>query len=772
MLRRKLVPLFLITSIVTTCLPTSFYVSASSAGAGKVSVTPGTIASQTGDANISSTVNIASPATGGAIVAGDSTKEANTADLEKIINAVKSKITVPTTYTEFDYSFSEGSSNVIWTLNWSEKDNQNSISVQSDKDGNIVYYYAYSYNAESFVPKYLKTELKENADKFIKKVAPNLSGKYEYVSSNSEGTYNGVYNYQYQRVENGIPMPDNTITVGVNYENGKIVTYNSSWLYNVSIPSADTKITKDDAAKKIGKTVIMSLAYENAYTTDKNGNTTIKAFLVYHPDKDYVSVDAKTGEVYTTQNEWVDTSNGKGNMESASTSANAAGDKGLTQQEIVEVDKLKDLISKDNAIKAVTGNKSLLIDSNLKSITAKLYKQNNYYDSKKDVKYVWYITLTDPRDVAADSKDTYRASASATVDAVTGKILSFNSTVKDYYNMTEKEWENVKVKYSKEQGQGIFEKFTQEQIPDMFKNSVLTDNQDAYIIYYDKNQNPVYGGYNYNYDRVNEGIKYSYNGINGAVDGVTGKIYSFSYNWDDKVTFESPKNIISANEAFNVYISNEDYHLVYEINSVHSYSSKNELISTQDYSVANEVRLVYRTDIYPDYISPFTGRQLDSNGDVYTKAKDLYKYSDIDNSNSARNIKLLAEIGIGYEGGEFKPDKAITTEELTKFLSLAGFYYNDKKYAISNDSSTISRVDVSKFIVQILGFESVAQIKGIYATNFKDQGQITDSNIGYVALANGLNLIKSNSSNEFRPSDKLTRAEAADLIISMLSIEK
>ncbi len=779
MFRKKLVPMVLIGCVITTCLPGSVYAAVDDAsGWGQTSYVKEAAAANAAEpsdsaSDFGSTSSADIPATGGAVTA-----EPKAEDLERIIAAVKSKITVSEKLSVFDYNFNTESydSSAYWRLNWSTEDYSESITVRSDQEGNILYYYSINNNDGSYALKYLKSELKETAGRFIKKVAPDIYNKIEYVDSSSEGTYSGQYTYQYQRVENGVPMPDNMVTVGVNYETGKVVYFDASWLYEVEIPSADTKITKQEAAEKIGKTVAMKLAYQNAYTTDEDGNTKIKAFLVYSPDNSYVAVDAKTGEVYTTQNEWIDRGeNGYGSAaeeKEAADSSTANGGQSLTEEEILKVDEIKGLISKENAIKAVTGNKSLLLEDNLKSISAKLYKQDNFYRVGEDTKYIWSISLSDPREINKESGDTYRASANANVDAVTGKIISFYASVKEYYDISEKEWETVKVKYSSDQGQKILEGFLKEQIPDKFEKSVLTDNSESYIIAY-KDDKEVYGGYSYNYDRVNEGINYSYNGIYGSVDGVTGKIYSFSYNWNDNVTFESPKSIISATDAFKVYISNEGYHLAYEINSIHSYDgSEKDVISTEDYSIENEVRLVYRTDISPAYFSPFTGKQLNYDGEEYALDENIYNYSDIKDVASSRNIRLLADIGIGFKGGEFKPDKAVTTGELTEFLNLADIYYNDGKYQIKKDNSTITRLAVSKFAVQVLGYESIAKLKGIYNISFQDQDQISQEYLGYVALAQGLNLITGNGNNEFRPNDKLTRVEAADMLIAMLSVEK
>ncbi len=759
MIRKKLVPLVLAGCLITTGMPGIVFGAESSA------------ANSASGSTSSSIASIDIPATGEIVVTDTSSQEPKAEDLERIIQTVKGKITIPAELSKFDYNFNAESyyGGASWNLNWYTEDSSRRITVQSDSKGNILGFYSYDEKSGNYTPKYMKADLKAAADKFIKKVAADISGKIKYVRADSSGYGRGQYNYVYQRVENGIPMPDNTVTVGVNYQTGVVTSYDAQWLYDTAFPSAEVKLTKEEAAAKLGKAINLKLTYQNAYSTDKDGKSKIKAYLVYAPENSYAAVDAKTGEVYTTQNEWIENQSTEATAGEKDAGSNGFG--GLTQEEITKIDEIKGLISREAAIKAITGNKSLLLDENLKSISASLYKQADYEGG--DSSYIWRINLSDPREAGKGNDDLYRAYASATVDAKTGKILAFNASVKDYYNMAKKEWENVKVKYSKEQGQKLLEDFLKEQVPDKFKNSVLSDNRDSYVIAYIDGKE-VYGGYSYNYNRVNEGIEYSYNGINGSVDGVTGKIYNFNLNWNKDITFESPKNAMSAENALKIYLANEGFHLVYEMNNIHSYPavSKDAIMKDASYRVNSEVRLVYRTDINPSNISPFTGKQLDYNGEEYVAPEAMYQYKDLSNTASEKNIRLLAEIGIGFKGGEFKPDKAITTKELTEFLNQTGIYYNSNKYKIKNDDSTITRAAVSKFAVQILGYESIAKLKNIYAANFKDQNQISAEDLGYVALAQGLELVTANSSNEFRPTDNLTRAEAADLLVAMLNIEK
>lgn len=750
MIKRKIISLSLVSFLLVTMLPLQTISNAQN------------INKTTSEANTSQVEEIAIssidiPAVG-EVVATAVTEDNQSKQLEEVLKLVKGKLSIPKELNKFDSYYNDNNYNgkPYWNLNWHNEDYTKRLRVQSDEDGNILNYYLSEDGVNYLAPKFIKEELVGIANKFIKTVAKDIYDKLEYVGVESLGTYSGQYLYTYRRIENDVAMSDNVVTVGVNYNTGKVVAYSSNYLYDVSIPKKEIKITEEQAKEIIGKNVKMELSYQNAYVTDAKGNTTIKAFLVYSPNNSYIAVDAKTGEVYTTKNTWVSTEEASMEYDKVASTADSGG---LTKEELAEIDNLKGLISKEDAIKAVTSNSSLWIDGNLKATTANLYKQFSE-NNDKNTSYAWHIYMTDPREVDYNSKETYRPYASATVDAKTGKIISFYASVKDYSNMSKEELTALNIKYDLAAGQKVLEAFVKAQIPDIFAKSEFMNNDTRYIIY-DTKGNELPRLYNYNYNRVNEGVPYDYNGIYGSVDGVTGKITSFSYNWNNNITFESPKNVMSPAKAFDYYMNQDGFELNYEVNTINS-------TSPTSYSVKSEVRLVYNTNIYPSYISPFTGKQLDINGEEYVKSSDKYIYSDIKGNSMERNIKLLADIGIGFTGGKFEPNKEIKGRELKEFLNELGFY-NTQEYKILNNESSLNRLEVSKVLISLLGYEKLANIKGIYTIDFADKKDIDSKDIGTVSIINGLEIIKVNSKNQFRPNDKLTRGETANLLIELLS---
>jgi hypothetical protein len=708
-------------------------------------------------------------------------------ELENAIKAVKAKITIPKEYSQFDYYFSGSSSyaDSYWNLTWRNPSDSSYIQVNCDADYHITYYSKYDYSQKSgSIPAFLKKELKAKAEEFIKQIAPTVAPKLEYKDANYENIYSGCYTYNYQRIENGISFPDNSVTVWVDSVTGEVRSASISWLYDITIPSSDASISKDKATEILKQNMKMNLVYRMNYYRIYDsiaGNYAQKAYLAYEPDPSYISVDAKTGKVYLTRSEWVQQDLKNGTTEAAADSAAGTGmakeDGGavqLTEDEIKKITELEKLISKDKAIELVTGNKSLYIDKNLMTYTAYLNKSYSYDGS--DSSYVWYIDLRDARPVNYEKdKDYYRAYASATVDAKTGKILSFNASIKSNYDEKTGKWNTVKIKNNKEDSRAILEKFLKDQVSTRFKKTKLVNQSDDYVAYYKGENTPVYGGYYYQYNRFNEGVEFEYNSIYGSVDGVTGKIYSFHTNWNDNVQFESTKDAMTADKALEKYLSKEGYHLVYEVNQVNLYDpnytgSDKYYDSSEAYDVKYEVRLVYRPDVNPSYISPFTGDQLNYDGTPYT-VKKPYVYEDVTDTPENREIQLLADMNIGFEGTMFYPNKNITVSEFNSLLSQIG-YYNTETEASSAADILITREAVAYNLIERLGLKKIAELQGIYTTGYDDQFNIGGQYIGAVALAKGYGLMGADSGNNFNPKDNVTRAEAVHLIMNFINVQR
>lgn len=700
-------------------------------------------------------------------VSAATTESLSKEQITKVLKTVKTKITIPNDYTIFGYDLSEDNATSTTTIifTWWNESYDKLIQIACNQDGDISYYNKSDYTKDNEIPKYLKAELKDKADAFIKKMSPNIVDHLQFVDGYYSSIHEGYFTYSYVRVENGILMPQQTVTVGVNSVTGEVVNYDSNWLYNLTIPKSDIKITKEEAQAIIGSNVEMNLAYYSKLITDDKGNNTMTAYLAYRPSSSYLAVDAKTGEVYTTQSQWITTNQNESTEEEDQDSSTGGGQNILTDKEIAEISKLKNMISKKKAINIIKDNEYLYLDKNATLITATLREETTESWSKDSKRYVWFITFRDPRPVESTSDDSYRGFASASVDAITGEIISYitSSEVIQTYGSKKVSFDKA---YTKKESRTLFEKFAKSQNKKRFNTTELSKAEQDFLLYKKGDQN-IYGGYSFLYNRVQEGIPYADNYIYGSVDSVTGKIVSYGYSWYNNITFESSKNAMDAKKAFDSFINYDGFELLYEINTKNQIvmSEKNKESYVSDYKISYEVRLVYQMSINPDLVSPFTGKQLNWNGDEYKKEVTYYEYKDISGHKSERSIKLLANMGIGFEGENYYPDQAITKDELQILFRKLYYYYLADNISGSN---TITRADAAKFVISNLGLSYVAQAKDIFKLDFADASEVTDAMAGYVALAEGLDILSCNEENKFRPMADLTRGEAADMVLKLL----
>lgn len=668
-----------------------------------------------------------------------------------VLTKVKKKINIPKEYINFSYYYRAASSyqNETWNLDWRKEDDGSSIRVMSDSSGNIMSYNFYNMVDEK-EPKYLKNELKSKADAFILQVASNIYSKLKFNNSYYGRGRSGTYYYNYIRVEQGIPMSGQNVVVGIDISTGEVISYdNSNWNYEVSIPKKEVILSKNQAIAKLESNITMNLVYHNRYLTDSQGNTKIKAVLVYEPSISYIAIDAKTGEIYTTRSEWRNESSNDGSTADKNTST---GDGGLTKVEINKISELKNLISKEKAVELITKNKNLYLDSSKTAVTANLSESINYFN-KESKRYLWNIQFTEPS-TESNEYDFYSSYASATVDANTGEIVSFFTKVNEYTQSQETMAVSNTVKYQEKQCRDILEEFIKAQNKGRILKSKLTKTEILYKLP-ENNLKKINGGYSFTYERVNEGIVYSENNIYGSVDGVTGKITSYGYNWEESVEFESPKGIITPKQAYSNYMGLDGFQLIYELNT----------ISTPK-KMTQEARLVYNTEISPCYISPFTGKQVHYDATEYVKNGSNYLYEDIKDHKYYRSIQILVDMGMVIEGKKFNPDQAITKYELQQMVEPFIYISNENKLS---GAGNITRQEAALFSIKLLDLNSLASINGIYKTGFLDEAEIAGSYLGAVALAKGLDILRGDASNRFYPASYLTRAEAADMFIKILA---
>ncbi len=671
-----------------------------------------------------------------------------------VILKVKTKLELPDEYTEFSSNYNNYGEKATWYFNWSTADGSKSLYVNCDDESHILYMGSYSNGSRSGIPDKTADDLKATADKLLARVFPEAKG-HVVLKNTAYQYYRSAYRFLYRRIENNIEMPDNYIALSIDYKTGDLIAADCSWNYTAAIPSADKLISADEAKAKIDKQLDMELYYY--VTVDNEGND--RVYLAYTPSASYIAADAKSGKIYTKKNYWGDDpemGNDEDMEESAKTADNGRGyEPQLSEAELKRIGELENLISSDDAVKIIKSSEYLLVDENINSVTANLREYNG--------KYTWNITLRDNRPEDYDNDDYYRAYARASIDAHDGKILSYSASTKSLYYYSDQDIDGIKFNYSKKECRNIFEKFVKSIEDDKFSKVKLTTAEPEMQYYKDVTGDPIVCSYGFTYTRYNDDIPFMSNGISGAVDRITGKVYSYYLNWTD-AEVPSAKNVIGEAKAYDAYMSYEGFDLVYEI--VNKYENTGSM-----YGYDNEqiVRLVYRTAINPAFVDAFTGKQLNYSGEEYEDTRTDYNYNDIAGTKYEKAIKILAGMGIGLPGESFNPSQKIKADELASLIAqMPMLGYTDMTKILSGEKS-LSRQEAAKAIVTAMGLEPVAKLD-IYKLSYKDKADVKKGYTGYVAIAGAMGLFGSAKAKKFKPKAALTRGEAAQLVLNAASV--
>ena len=775
-------------------------------------------------------------------------EQPTTAELEAVIKATKPKFDIPAEYSEFEWDYYGGSqhSDPYWTLRWStpyDAEVYGYASITCGKNGEIRNFNIYSDNdGVSALPVYTKNELVETAKAFVKKISPEAN--LVFTSANDAyGRYSKYYTYNFKRVENGIDYPENTASVRIDYVSGKVTYCNIQYDHGIAIQSADTVITPEKAAEILGTKQKMVLSYTLLRERDENDNIINKAVLVYSPSESYLSVDAVTGELYDERTTWQTTGGAGGSINAAmkdmvtedAAESEEAGYR-LTEEELAQLEVLKGLITKDQAIAKITENDKLYLDMNLTAISADLSRSYDYYakNDEKNENYVWNISFSNP--MGAEKYD--YSYANAQVDAKTGEIISFNSSLRGNYYYEQNELPAPEKKFTKEQSEKIFEDFVKSQIPEKFEKTRKQQGYETNVIKYHTDLTgdeavriPVYGAYGVNYVRVNEGIDFTYNSIYGTVDAVTGKISSYGYSWMDDVVFESPSDAMSAQDAFKIYCEKAEFDKYYERYDVYTlremkaetpeekfrafiislkenYSDyeaiikkyadgidvkkvRNAILAADEYGLCelaaeffgvkdfdmeffynsaaelydrkSTARLVYKTNLSGVRISALRGERVNYSGNPVVEEY-TGEFTDISEHWANGYITMLADLGIVERAEKFEPDSFVSAEDFATLLSNAGYYYPVK----TEEAGEFTRIDAVKIIIGALGYDKIASLD-IYRTDFSDNPLIDPADVGYLAIAYGLDIIDGDAGTlTFRPGEQITKAEAAKLAVETM----
>ena len=76
-----------------------------------------------------------------------------------------------------------------------------------------------------------------------------------------------------------------------------------------------------------------------------------------------------------------------------------------------------------------------------------------------------------------------------------------------------------------------------------------------------------------------------------------------------------------------------------------------------------------------------------------------------------------------------------------------------------------------KYVLTCIDYDKVAVLENIFRTEFLDNAQIKEGDIGYIAIAHALGIVNGNGET-MRTYDVLTRAEALTMLVNAATAVK
>jgi len=660
----------------------------------------------------------------------------SSAELQKVLVLVKSKIEVPVQLSEFESHISNYNDNVYYNFDWHSPDYEKSMSVSADSAGHITSYHNYNEKiTDKKISGVTRAEIIEFADNFLKKVLPEMYKDLTDVLMLDSDSYNAGgnsrYSFTYNRYKNVLPVRGQgvSVTVCISEDNTPYIRSMSANIdYSASFGEKADEL--EDYVQKYKDAFPVELIYQDEYNHDwkEKGEARSTPVLVYRLKDNltgFLSVESWNA---VEEDSYDEIFRDEATSDNLAGSGSAEKGESLTEQELAEItatSKLLNVSQIENKIKSLPHVK---LPSGLELTNSNLYKKdggeyiyNLHYSSDKNNEYK-YVNIS--------------------VYAKDGKLISYNCS---------SDGDSRSSLSAKQQ------KTAQNKIEEFLKTAAGEELAQCTL----QKTNEINGYLNSYYDRIVNGIKHDSNGISVSFDGKSSAIVSYHLNFTEG-NFEDPQKAVTAEEAY-------DSILMY----------------------APVIRTYIRND--GKYIECLTlekhGVILDAlTGEIKNGIKQggssEFLYDDVRGHWVEEAAAKLSEIQLGFSGDKLNPDSPVAQEDFLRLMAsgIYGKYYQNysaedlysnliREKVISetekNPSSAVSREDAFVYIIRMANLEKVAKLENIYKVTYRDEAKLSSGRLGYCAILSGLGVICGDK-GYLRPKDSLTRAEAVVMLYRYL----
>lgn len=663
-----------------------------------------------------------------------------------------------------------------WSIEWRRYEENTSVSIDvwiNSDNGTIRSINLREYDRNNGAPtiaQITEEEAKIKAEDFVKRVKPDEYKEAKFEENKYPGFRgNTNYYFNYIRYVNGVPFPNDRISVQVDGLKGKVVGYDYNWHKEVNFPSIDLNIDKEQAEKIMRDNVEMKLRYISSRNRNDYNEKVKEAKLVYnHRFENGSMVDVKEGIMISKREKELEEEKIKDITEER-------------KEEIFKsakmVTKQAKEISEDRAREIIGKYMSELYGEQYEVDRLRYIEDDDYW--RTNGKKAWVANLT------KEESFRRRDHGEITIDALTEELIYAHK-----YDSFDQETEEHESSITWEEGYDKAIEAIDRYFPGKIKD---IDTEAKYI-----KRTSIRNGkkmpelkYYFTFHRKVNGIDYTEDNISIEIDTEEGNIEGLRFRWNDEVNFPEVDKAMDKEEAVEIFFEKNKPELTYtKINN-----------STDIYNPDWEIKLVYILPyVYQrgNNIDAFTGKFLNYSGEEVSDADNKFRES-IKDHESQKELSILASQGI-IDTKEFDLEKEVTKIEAIKMLVDAKGYRpymarrakelkfsNVKKddenykylqmavnYGILDNEEVkfdgddeINKEELAEMLVKLLGHGEIAKLENIFKISYKDAKKVSKDKIGYVAISQGLNIIKDNN-GKFEPRDKVKMIDLAIAVYNAL----
>ncbi len=710
-----------------------------------------------------------------AVVPGFAAEGGDNADrLAAVTGKVKDALALDTErYKEFNGQLTEGELAPTWRLSWSGEGS--SLEITASESGRILSYSRFDEDdawdsAPLSLPKSDPAKAKDAAAAFLKRVlAPSETVDLDAAAGQAKSLRQTRYYFRGTLLLNGCPSPLD-FSLAVRASDYAVVQFRRDSLetgYIGAVPAASFQMAQGAVEPLLRGTLSLRLEY----VLDEGEKTAVLRYLpnaihsFYVDDAGRKLVDlTKLYEELGSDRKFNSADAEMGNAPSPSAVADSGG--GLTQAEQLGADKLKGTLGKEKLDQKARSISELGLGSyTLASVS---------YWEKEPVKGASVITARLSYAKRVEEETLYRW---VTLDAKTGELMEVYSTIL---------WdEEASGEMKEDAARKTAEAFLTAQQGERFALCAAYTGDPA-----GRRENGLHGIWSFQYARRENGYFFPSDQFSIGIDATDGSVSAYSRSWSEDVGFDSPGGIITAEQAVSAYFK------TFQVTRGYVAVPQKLDLSDPDYAplakmgyrALNSLKLGWRLTASDKNV---TGIDAKTGKPVFRAGEEgnVPQYSDLAGSQARSAAETLAEYGIGYAGGRFRPDKKLTQLDFVALLaSTQGVLIDpdnladgdaDRAYqaaygmgalqrAERNDSQLLSRIDVIKILLDAGGYGPAARLRGIYRTGFSDEADIPEGLLGYAALAQALKVAQGGSAGRLDPNRSATRGDAVVMLLAFM----